>query len=114
MEEARELPNMVKVSAYTLLTNVCTKIINITQLTEALSKLIDEYDPFKGKTVLDIINMLETGARSLDKWENSVEKYTKSSNAVAVLQESYIKNKWDLLASLKDEYAEVPFEKANL
>jgi hypothetical protein len=105
---------MNKISAYTLLNTVCTKIINITQLAEALSKLIDEYDPFEGKTVLDIVTMLETGTRPLDKWEKSVENYTKSSNAVAILQESYIKNKWDLLVSLKHEYVEAPFEKPNL
>ena len=105
---------MANISTYTILTNTCTKIINITQLTEALSKLIDEYDPFEGKTILAIVNMLETGDHPLNKWEKSVEKYTKFSNAVAVLQENYIKNKWDLLTSLKYEYVEAPFEKTNL
>lgn len=97
---------MTKVTIKTLIDSVCTKIYKLQQITDGLSNLIDQINPFGSINLLGVINLLENGSRTLEKWEDCVEEEAKTSAAILVLQEAYVKTKCELGLSLKNQYVE--------
>ncbi len=69
---------MTKVTIKSLIDSVCTKIYKLQQITDGLSNLIDQINPFGSINLLGVINLLENGSRTLEKWEDCVEEEAKN------------------------------------